>query len=133
MQPTTDDSNWMKPGFRATLVLGCVLAALAGCAIEPVERLPHQEAAPSPMLETARTRADHEEIAAWYEREAGSAEDRAAAHRRMRNAYALPEPGYGSAAFVEHCQNLILRYQQAAEGNLALAQLHRRLAGEAHE
>ena len=128
-----DDSDRVKPGFRAMLVLGFVLAALAGCAIEPVERPPHQEAAPLPMIETARTRADHEVIAAWYEREARSAEDQAAAHRRMRDAYALPDPRYGDGAFVEHCRNLILTYQQAAEDNLELAGLHRRVAEEVAE
>ncbi|MFY9314560.1 MAG: hypothetical protein WAO95_03255 [Burkholderiales bacterium] len=121
----------MKRGCGAMLVSGFVLAALAGYATEPVGRLPQQESAPLPQLEAARTRADHEAIAAWYEREAASAEGRAAAHRRMRDAYALPDPRYSNAAFVEHCENLILRYQQTAESNLALADLHRRLAGEA--
>ena len=66
----------LKSGFRATPVLACALVALAGCATEPAERFFQPDAAPLPRFETARTRADHEEIVTWYEREAASADPR---------------------------------------------------------
>lgn len=125
--------NTMKRRIRAMLVLACALAALAGYAAEPVQRLAQHDAAALPKLETARSRADHEEIAAWYEREAESADRQRAAHLRMRDAYAMAEPGYGNAAVVAHCQNLILRFQQSAQDNLTLARLHRRVAEEVSE
>jgi hypothetical protein len=117
----------------SALASACALAVLAGCAAEPVGWLPQHDAAPLPRLETARTRADHEEIAAWYVREAASADQQVVAHLRMRDAYAAPDQGYGDAAVVEHCRNLILSYQQAAEDNLALAGLHRHVAEEVAE
>jgi hypothetical protein len=123
----------MKRRFRAMLVSACVLAELAGCAAAPVQRLAQHDVAALPKLETARSRADHEEIAAWYERKAGSADRQGAAHLRMRDAYAMADRGYDNAAVVAHCRNLILRYQQSAQDNLTLARLHRRVAEEVSE
>lgn len=75
----------------SALALTFALAALAGCAAEPVGRLPRQDAASLPKIEAARTRADHEEIAAWYEREAASADRQVDVHLRMGDIYALME------------------------------------------
>ena len=120
-------------GFRTILVLACSLSALTGCVTTPAQRLPQQDVVPLPKLETARTRADREEIAAWYEREAESAGLQGAVHLRMRDAYASPDTGDGNSASIEHCQNLLLSQRLAAENNLALAGLHRRLAEEVAE
>ena len=47
-------------------------------------------------------------------------------------------PAYGSRypksyydGFLRHCENLVRRYEEAAEDAMALAELHRRLAAEA--
>lgn len=77
-----------------------------------------------PDAESARTRADHEQIAAWYGREAGMAADRMAAHRRMLALYVSPYPDYGNPGVTGHCANLAERYRQAAEDNRVLAALH---------
>lgn len=127
-------NGFLRPvNALATMVFAFTLVALAGCTTEPVQSLPRQAAAPLPNLETARTRAEHEEIAAWYEREAKWANEQAVAHRRMLGIYASPEPGLSSVGFVEHCENLILGHQQTAGDNLALAMLHRHVAEDVAE
>lgn len=110
------------------LVVSLLPAALAGCAGEPVRQPMQYAAIGPPDGQTARTRADHEEIAAWYEREAGWAADRTAVHRGMLALYVSPYPDYGNTGFVGHCTNLVQRYRQAAEANRVLAALHRAYA-----
>lgn len=74
--------------------------------------------------EASRARPGREEIAARYEREANAAGQQAAAHVRMR---------CEDASSAEHCPVLILGHQLRAEGNRALARMHRVLAGDAGE
>ena len=117
-------------------VLAAAVFILGGCAAEGPFRLAGLEQ----KIEAARTRADHQEIAAVYEQLAQR--DRAASerHRALARAY---EQGYvagtplvGSRITIEkenrslvaHCENLARIYQQAAEENLAMAREHRRLA-----
>jgi hypothetical protein len=119
-------------------VLAAVILILGGCAtdgsVKPVGL--------GQKIEAARTRADHQEIAVVYERQAES--DRAAAerHRGLARAYEQgwvwnpPRVGGVSSArrenqnLIAHCENLVRIYQQAAEENIALARAHRQLAVE---
>ena len=87
------------------------------------------------MIQTAKTGADHEEIASVYEQQARA--DRAAAneHRRMEKlykAFSEADPTWSSSGQTpEHCQNLASIYQQAAQEHDALAELHRQAASGA--
>ena len=87
------------------------------------------------MIQSAKTRADHEAIASVYERQARA--DRAAAneHRRMEKlykAFSEADPAWSSSGQTpEHCQNLASIYQQAAQAHDALAELHRQAASGA--
>jgi hypothetical protein len=76
---------------------------------------------------------DHLEVAAWYEREAESAKERAATHRKIRDSYASSSGLFDVTGMVGHCTNLVNQNEQAAKDNAALAELHRRIAGEAKE
>jgi hypothetical protein len=133
------NQRWLVSG-TGTFLAAAVLI-LGGCAAEG----PVKPAGLEQKIEAARTRADHQEIAAVYEQQAEG--DRAAAerHRGLARAY---ERGYiaggsrvrGSStarrenkSFAAHCENLTRIYQQAAEENLALAREHRRLAAEASD
>ncbi len=69
--------QYLKSGFRVTLILTGALVALAGCATKPAPNSSRPFAMTLPRFETARTRDDHEEIAAWYEREAASPDQQA--------------------------------------------------------
>lgn len=82
-------------------------------------------------IQSAKTGADHDEIAAIYEQRAGA--DRAAAenHRRMENLYRGIDPtggGRGSGQMALHCRNIAAGYARAAEEHEALAKLHRQFS-----
>jgi hypothetical protein len=87
------------------------------------------------MIQTAKTRADHEAIASVYEQQARA--DRAAAneHKRMEKlykAFSEADPTWSSSGQTpEHCQNLASIYQEAAQEHDALAELHRQVASGA--
>lgn len=115
--------------------------ALAGCATETVQRRQEVEQ----RIANARTSADHEALAAWFEQQAGEAAERAENHRSMGQHYvrwaSILAPNYlgpsvdtgGGAGFWQQCEKLVRLYEQAAEENRALAKLHRRVAAERKE
>lgn len=106
--------------------------AIGGCATQEVQESQQREA-PWKKAAVARTRADHQELAAWYARESEAARERAVAHRKMRDGYASSSGIYDVTGFVGHCTSLVSRYEWAAQDSAALAELHRRAAGEAKE
>ncbi len=130
---------------RRWLVLAAVVLTLSGCAAER----PVKPAGIEQKIEAARTRADHQDIAAVYEQQAAGDKAAAERYRGLARAYELgrvsSEPPAGSLESVRShagnlrsqnqglvalCENLARKYQQAAEENLALAREHRRLAAE---
>ena len=79
----------------------------------------------------AKTAADHEAIAAYYEREAAAAKDKSAEHRRLVEAYhrlAATPRGQGFQSMGNHCQQLAKNYESVAAQNTALATAHRKMA-----
>ena len=80
----------------------------------------------------ARTRVDHEALAAYYEQEATLLHAKAQEHERRALAYGPPAP-YGRLGdgLIRHCNDLARRYREAAETNLVIARLHREAAGAA--
>lgn len=133
------NQRWLVLGAGA--FLAAAVLTLGGCAAEG----PVKPAGLEQKIEAARTRADHQEIAAAYEQQAEG--DRAAAerHRGLARAYERgwvwigPRVGGESTArrenksAVAHCENLARIYGQAAEENVALAREHRRLAAESKD
>lgn len=85
-------------------------------------------------IQSAKTRADHEEIAAVYEQQAKA--DRAAVeeHRGMEKLYrgfGQSEAGRASPGqMASHCKNIADGYERAAKEHDALAKLHRQAASE---
>jgi hypothetical protein len=136
--------------FGATAFLAAAVFTLVGCAAEG----PLRPADVEQKIGAARTRADHQEIAAEYEKQADWARDAAERHRGLARTYGawLSNTPHGGAAIgaqgaardvfaqsraqkanqdlIEYCQNLARIYDQAAEQNLALARVHRQLAAE---
>ena len=119
---------------RRSLVLGAgaVLAAailtLGVCAAEePVKPVGIEQ-----KIEAAGTRADHEEIASLYEKQAGADTAAAEQHRGLARVYKrMGGIKGGQPNMATHCDNLARTYQKAAKENLALAQEHRQMAAEA--
>jgi hypothetical protein len=81
----------------------------------------------------AKTSADHEAIASYYDREAATAKDKAAEHRKLAETYrTLAASGRAPLQPMGiHCQQLAQTYESAAADNAALATAHRQMAREA--
>ena len=116
----------MKILLRAIPVLiACVL--ITGMAIAPTYVL--AGASIDQMIESAKTRADHEELARYYEDEANSLNARAEEHKKMSVAYRAMSTGKGGlAGFVAHCDRLSAKYKEMAADDQALAKLHHQFA-----
>ncbi len=78
----------------------------------------------------ARTPADHEAIASYYDRERATAQAKAAEHRKMEETYRTLA-GKGHFRMEEHCHQLVQHYESIATDNAALAAAHRQMAREA--
>jgi hypothetical protein len=113
-------SRWMLSAFLSV--------ALAGCASAP--------SAPSAdmlqRIESARTPADHEALAAYYDREAAAARAMASTHRKMAISYQRSlSGGRGGASMPAHC-NAIARNQEAVAVEFdAMAAAHRQIGQQA--
>lgn len=84
-------------------------------------------------ITTAKTRADHEGLAAYYDTEAARAEAKAKEHEGMGAAY---QQGTAKAPWrtaANHCDLLEDLYRKVAKENGALAKLHRDLASQIPE
>ena len=90
-----------------------------------------QESSLVQKIESAKTRADHEALAAFYEQEAKTAQAKVEEHKQMAKAYGKIGHLVEKHNMLQHCDRLVKNYQDAAQGNLALAKLHRELAAKA--
>ena len=122
-----------KSSWFMGAICGAVLAfglSLSGYAVSA-------NLAPSSSMEqnilAAKSKADHEALAAQYENEAKELQAKAQAHKEMGKAY--EKAGYfgpgGKFDTVRHCNNLAQKYEDAAKENFALAKMHRSLAEKA--
>ncbi len=88
--------------FSAALPTRCVWAEMAG----------HDMA---DMVKNAKTAADHEALAAMYDKEAADAKARAADHRQMAESYkSNTGRGTGASSMPQHCASLIKSFEQQA-------------------
>ena len=121
------------------ITVGVTLAMLALVAVlyvstqrvgaQPAEKFDLEKA-----ITGAKTSADHEAIAAYYDREAATAKDKAAEHRSLAEKYrtlSVTPRGQGFQPMANHCQQLAQIYESAAADNTALAAGHRQMAKEA--
>ncbi len=114
------------PSYRQRLASALLLSVfLAGCASSGPNpsspNLQHQ-------IETATTRADHQALAAHYEREAALARTSAAEHRKTARAYGTPPIGRGGLNTKEHCEAIASQYEAIATEYDGLAAHHHLLA-----
>jgi len=108
---------------------GIVSALLVWSAFIPSDAV--AGAALEQMIESAKTKEDHETIAKHYEDEANVLQAKVEEHKKMSGAYRVMTPGKGGVAgFVAHCDKLIAGYEGMAADNRALAKLHHQFAEE---
>jgi hypothetical protein len=89
-------------------------------------------------IENAKTPADHEAIAAYYDTQAKAALAEVERHRAMAGAYAKPPASGGSKGvrssvyktMPRHCDDLLKDYKNAAHEYQAMAAEHRKAASE---
>lgn len=82
------------------------------------------------MITTAKTTADHEAIAAYYEKEAQATHAKHAEHQKMGEWY-KKNPTVNKSGFSTHCDLIASNYDKSAKEYEALAKLHRDMAKSA--
>lgn len=110
-----------------SLALVMTLGLLGSCTINPHSMDMTQ------AVQSARSRADHENLAKHYEGAAKDMQAKVAEHKSMLAQYQGNKGLYGrqAASLISHCQGLIRIYEQAAAGNINMAESHRQMAAEA--
>jgi len=82
----------------------------------------------------AKTPADHEAIASYYEKEAATAKDKAEEHHRLAEIYrnrSVSPRGQVQPTMANHCQQMAENFESIATENTALAKAHQQMAQEA--
>jgi hypothetical protein len=114
--------KWKRLSVEGILLALCVFGYVSIGSTEegkPIEQ----------MISEAKTPADHEAIAAYYEKEAQAAHEKHAQHQEMGEAYAKqakagPRKRTGSVA---HCTAIAGQFEQIAKEYEALAQMHEKM------
>lgn len=103
-----------------------MVVALGFVSLRPVvadDHMAHMEQ----MITGAKTPADHEALAALYDKEAQEARQKQAYHLKMKEFYEK-NPGMNKSGFSFHCQQVALQFQKMAEEYETLAKMHRDIA-----
>jgi len=109
---------------KSGLILGAALVALLASFSLPTIRAPE-------MITAAKTLAEHEKLAAHYEREAKAARAKAEEHKKMADAYRKAGgPLIEKLHFDQHCDALVKSYTSMADELEALAKAEREAAKE---
>jgi len=110
---------------RISMLVAAGLFLLAAAIVPTIRAVAQQTAVTddnlNQMITSAKTPADHEAIAVYYDTEAAENEKKASLHSRNKNMYTKLD-------FSAHCNALIREYQQAAKQDKALAAFHREMA-----
>ena len=121
---------------RTTVRVTLAMLALVVVLYLPTQRVGGQPAEKFDLekaIAGAKTPADHQAIASYYDREAATMKDKAAEHRRLAENYrTLSVSPRGQVPTMEnHCRQLAQTYESAAADNAALAAAHLQMAKEA--
>jgi len=79
-------------------------------------------------IREAKTPADHQALAAWYEKEAQTAQQLASKHFMMRQVYAAARAMERKDQAGENCAFIAKKYQEMAKEYETLAAIHRMVA-----
>jgi len=124
-------SEWRRK-MKIWKNLAAVVAVLVVVALGFVSRRPVAADEPTThveqMIAEAKTLADHEALAASYDKEAQEARQKQAEHQQMGEEYAKIPVLKTKTGAVAHCQAIAKKYEEIAKENEALAQMHRDMA-----
>lgn len=82
-------------------------------------------------IASASSKADHESIAAEFDKQADTDKAAAERHRKMAGAYtSAPWSKSGGTGMVGHCKALVKDYEKAAKQNAELAAMHRAIGAK---
>lgn len=108
-----------------SLLVGIALSGCAGLATAPSPALQQQ-------IEAARSPADHEALAKYYDAEVAKARARVAEHRKMANSYqGMVSGGRGGGSMPAHCNAIASSYEGIATQFEGMAASHRQMAQQA--
>ena len=110
-----------------------VLAAVLSVGtFHPIPLSAGEDADIDKMIANAKTAADHEAIAAAYEKQAADAKAQAAMHAEMGKEYAKVGGALIGKQHVDaHCDSLTKLYEKIAKEDEALAKAHKAMAKDA--
>src|SRR5712692_9593867 len=112
-----------------------ISAAVATMAIVALGYLPFGSAEEGKnieqMIAEAKTPADHEAIAAYYEKEAQDAQQKYEEHLKLKAAYAKIPHLASKTGLPSHCDSITKKYENIAKDYEALAKLHKGMAKSA--
>ena len=123
---------------RTSIFLATVLLMLAASTLPATRAIAQQAAVTEDNLDqaiaNAKTPADHEAIAAYYDQEAADAKKKADLHRRWAQAYrksGLASRPVGMHGMGNDCDNLAAMWDQIAADTEKLAKEHHEMAKKA--
>ena len=110
-----------------SLALVGMLGLLGSCSINP-----HSSMDMTRAVQSAKTPADHANLADHYDDAANQMQTAADAHRNLLAQYEKNRALYGKQAqnLINHCQGLVRIYDQAAAENRMMAEAHRLMSYE---
>ena len=108
---------------KTGLILGAALVTLlASFSLPTIRAFAKHEMSMPEMITAAKTLAEHEKLAAHYEREAKAARAKAEEHKKMADAYRKAGgPLIEKLHFDQHCDALVKSYTSMADDLEALA------------
>jgi hypothetical protein len=119
---------------RVTMLLAATLLALAAAAIPTMPAIAQSAVVTSnnldQMIASAKTPAEHDAIAAFYERQAATAKEKAALHKRTAETYR--KAGIDKPVYMAHmCDGIAAMWNKIAADDLNLAKAHHEMAKKA--
>lgn len=127
-------TRWRLASLASGLMVLALTAAPLPAQTTKAPRLTSKEVVA--LIQNAKTPADHEKLAAYYDQTAAELEEKAEEHKELAAAYKrMPTPGNpripSPARPISHCENIAANAGKAAAEARSMAEHHRMLAREA--
>ena len=111
-----------------SIVIVAVLVAIGALAYAPLGSAQEGKSVEQ-MIAEAKTPADHEAIATYYDKEAQEAQQKYTEHKKLADFYALtPAFKSKSTGLYSHCGDAAKKYEGIAKDYEAMAKAHRAMA-----